>query len=477
MRALPRWLPLALLIALAAMAPARAQGADRARASGASGEWPGGEPAAWRGDVRFLRAALDSLHPRPYRLLSRGAWDSAAADLERRLPALRHHQAVAELSRFVALLGDGHSRLAQLSLAGHARPTLAPLPGPGFERTYPIECEVFADGLRVIGATPAHANLLGARVTAIGGRPVADAIATLAPFIPADNPMWTLYVAPVFLRSPAYLAAAGLVAEPAAPLRLALVDRKGHRRNVTVTAGLPAAETRWIGADTYARGPLPLTRALPGPYAWADLDDSLGTVFVRVRAIVNEPAGDSLSGFVERLFEHVDAIGSRRLVLDLRGNGGGNNYLNQPLVHALLCRAAINRPGGLYVIVDRGTFSAAVSLAADLERETRARFVGEPTGGAPNAPGDPVTVRLPASGLEVRVATVLWNGSDARDPRRFIAPDLPVGTTWADWLARRDPALEAIQRDTLAAAAPGIAPNTRWAQQPRFSARPSAIAW
>ena len=223
------------------------------------------------------------------------------------------------------------------------------------------------------------------------------------------------------------------------------------------------------------RAPLPLARRLPYPFAFADLDDS--TVFARIQAIVSEEGRESLPAFVSRLFAHVDSLGSPRLILDLRGNGGGNGYLNQPLVHAVLRRPALDRTGRLFVIIDRGTFSAACQLAADLERETHAVFVGEPTGAAPDSPGDPARIRLPASGLEVRISTVLWNGSDPRDPREFIAPDLPASPAFGDWLAHRDPALDAIAGYRPPADAPDEPPNEHWGRPAKIKAVPPRIAW
>ncbi len=344
------------------------------------------DPSTWGGDARHMVAAVDSLHPRPYRWNHRAAFDSAAADFEQRLPALRYDQAVAGLSRILGMLHDGHSRLDQVRLASHSQPTLAPLPGPGLDVAYPIGFGVFADGLWIVRATSAH-------------------------------------------------------------------------------------------ADDASRVPLPLTRSLPAPFGFADLGDSAHTVFARIREIADAPAGERLAQFAARLFSHVDSVGSRRLILDLRANGGGNNYLNQPLVHGVIMRPVLDRPGGVFVIVDRGTFSAAVSLAADLERETHALFVGEPTGGAPNSFGDPAHVTLPASGLIVRISTLPWTGSDPRDPREFIAPDLPAMGTYADWLGHRDPALAAIARYRPAADAPDVPPNTRWGDSKKLEARVPAIAW
>jgi len=85
-------------------------------------------------------------------------------------------------------------------------------------------------------------------------------------------------------------------------------------------------------------------------------------------------------------------------------------------------------------------------------------------------------VTLPASGLVVRISTVLWNGSDPRDPRAFLAPDLPAMPGFADWLAHRDPALAAIEawRPT---GEPEVPPNMHWGSRRKLEARPPAIAW
>jgi len=444
--------------------------APRARASSL-------DPATWRGDARFLVAAIDSIHPRPYRFHRRAEWDSAAAALEQRLPSLRYDQAVAGFSQFLALLGDGHSPLNFIQLPQHGQPVVAPPPGPGFDKAFAFEGQVFADGLWIVRATKAHADLLGARVLAINARPMTDVVAAFTPMTSADNPMWVLNVLPAFLRSPGYISAAGITRTPEEPLRLTLVDAKGKRREATIAAESQDSTTTWVSADANVPAPLPLTRALPGPWAFADLNDAAHTVFVRIREIGDDPAKGTMAHFTASLFAHVDSTGCQRLILDIRGNGGGNNYLNQPLMHALIARPAFEHTGNLFVIADRGTFSAAVSLASDLERETNALFVGEPTGGAPNSPGDPAHVTLPASALIVRISTVFWQGSDPRDPRAFIGPDLPAMPTWADWLEHRDPALAAILAYKAPKAPHEIPPNTHWGDPRKQDAKLPKIDW
>ena len=105
---------------------------------------------------------------------------------------------------------------------------------------------------------------------------------------------------------------------------------------------------------------------------------------------------------LERFSGEVRAV--RRVIVDVRLNGGGNNQSYRPL-YSVLASPRINRPGRLYLLVGRATFSAAGNFAAEIDRYTRAVLVGEPTGGGVNQYGDATTITLPATGWEVHVAT------------------------------------------------------------------------
>jgi tetratricopeptide (TPR) repeat protein len=134
-----------------------------------------------------------------------------------------------------------------------------------------------------------------------------------------------------------------------------------------------------------------------------------------------------------------------RLVLDLRLNRGGNGELNRPILLSLIRARTLDRPGRLFVLIGRGTWSAAQSLVNELERYTEATFVGEPTGGKVNSYGDSVKITLPHSGITVRVSSLWWQG-DERDKRPWIAPQVAADLTSADYRANVDPALEAALR-------------------------------
>jgi len=101
------------------------------------------------------------------------------------------------------------------------------------------------------------------------------------------------------------------------------------------------------------------------------------------------------------------------------------------------------------VITGRLTFSAAVMLAADVEANTHALFVGEPIGARVNHYGDASMFTLLKSRLCVNCSTLFWQMSDARDMRPWIFPDLVATESFSDFVNHRDPALETIVKHQL----------------------------
>src|SRR5439155_17521688 len=118
-------------------------------------------------------------------------------------------------------------------------------------------------------------------------------------------------------------------------------------------------------------------------------------------------------------------------VVDIRQNYGGDIGAATPVLGILETARVRARP--LYVITGRNTFFAASLFAAEIERATRAIFVGEPMGGSPNLYGDSRAITLPYSGIVVEVSTVYHVGSTPNDPgspsRRSSRRPSPQRTT------------------------------------------------
>ncbi|HEX8245519.1 MAG TPA: hypothetical protein VF541_18550, partial [Longimicrobium sp.] len=388
-----------------------------ARFARLAGRSPGPEPGrveGWRADIAFLQEELERLHPAPYAKVSREAFTAAARRLMDSVPVLSDAGVALGIQRLLSRVGDGH--------------TGVPTEGvPAWRGTLPLQFESFADSIFVVAADSAHAALVGRRVVAVDGHPVEQVVRALDAIASRDNSLGVLRNRGRHLRYPRILHELG-VAERADGVRLTVQDDAGARRTIDVSAGpVPAAYDRITGHPAwvalYAQGPAaPLyLRDRRTPY-WFTYVPGQRLLYVGFNSVVEMPA-DPFAGFVRRLLRTVDSAAVDRVVVDLRWNNGGNSLMLPPLVQGL-ARSRVNRPGRLFVVTSRYTYSAAMNLAAFLERNTDAVFVGEPTPSSPNWTGESNIFFLPRSGTPVSISNVYWQSSWPFDARTWIAPGL-----------------------------------------------------
>jgi len=96
--------------------------------------------------------------------------------------------------------------------------------------------------------------------------------------------------------------------------------------------------------------------------------------FERVRSTGSE----SVSAFMQRVFDSADAAGATRLVLDLSETKGGDAFLAVPLVKGVLARQHLSKRGGLIVVVGPDTFSPGQNTAKLLRQYAQPIFVKHP---------------------------------------------------------------------------------------------------
>jgi hypothetical protein len=87
----------------------------------------------------------------------------------------------------------------------------------------------------------------------------------------------------------------------------------------------------------------------------------------------------------------------------------------------------------------------------DLKKKTQAVFYGEPTGGKLNHYGEIKYLTLPFLKLTVSYSTKYFKYIEGDEPS--LAPDVSIELTLDDYLALRDPVLEAILAEGRAASA------------------------
>jgi C-terminal processing protease CtpA/Prc len=193
---------------------------------------------------------------------------------------------------------------------------------------------------------------------------------------------------------------------------------------------------------------------------------------------VNQPRPDSVGSVVATLASLYGDLSThryRRIVIDLRGNEGGWYSLTSALPGIIGSIEAGSNPPAVFVLIGPDTTSAGVALAAQMEQQTNAVFVGEPTGSAPNMFGTYKPAQLPNSGIYYRVSTRRLVNSLPEDDRLWIAPDVIVAERVEDILRGVDSALEKALSLPLDAATPSsLEWFKRWSRPSQGSARLAA---
>ncbi len=392
------------------------------------------EAARWREDLRYFAEQAPQVHKNLFHSMTPKQFDDAVKSLDERIPTLTRNQIIAEITRIVAMIGDGHTYVELQD-----RPT-------NF-RHYPLKLYWFPDGVYVVKADKNYAAVVGGRMVRLGKLSGQNAYEAVSQIVPRDNPSQVKWMAPFYMSLAEVLDGLGLVDnQEAVPLT---VEKDGVQTTVVLTpetGDVPLDEfvlpADWVDARDPA-APQPLWQRDPANHYWFEYLNDSRTLYVQFNAVAQKP-DETIEAFFKRVMVFADTHPVDRFVLDERLNGGGNNYLLQPIIHAFIRSDTVNQPGKLFTIIGRQTFSAAMNCVNRMKLNTSTLFVGEPTGSSPNMYGDNAPVVLPNSKLTVRLSTLWWQDMDPRDKRVWQAPDLSTELTFADYRAGRDPAMDAI---------------------------------
>lgn len=314
-------------------------------------------------------------------------------------------------SRILVALGDGH--------------TFVGVPH-GDETPYGIDYAMVNGDLHV------DAGDIRLPVASINGVPAADVVERNRRLTPADNPGWVEGRLVERLRYDDGLEFLG-------------IPTAGSDYRVELVAADPAA------AFLVAAPAAPSDRSTP--VAEYTVEDDLA-VFTLHRC---EP-DDSYRAALEEFFGDVAERGVDSIVVDLRGNPGGDSrvvnlfveYLDVGEIPAGSSKGrfgpwvvplgtgtmrggaqAVSYGGEILVLTDHATFSSAADFATVLSDNGLATVIGEVPGSAPTGAGDVVIFRLPASGLFIQVSYKEFVRPDPDRARSELEVDIaadPSGT-------------------------------------------------
>lgn len=348
------------------------------------------------------------------------------------------------LQEIVVGFGDDHTAVEWTPLAAS---------GP----MLPLALHWFTDGWRILVADEAHASLLGAKVVAIGGVPMAEVEHRLARLLSRDNPWLVKQRLPNILPFASLLQHLGL----AEATRVVLTcEEKSGRITDTPVSFVAAKDAASLKRSRYQPPTPPYSTANQRPVLKTKLFAEDGIFYIHYNRCEGRELAERLGyppqraaqlpslvdEFAKTFAEIKAALRSgqaAKVVFDVQYNPGGASDFGTHFAQELATIRELHEPSRVFVIVGRRTFSSAIINAMDFKQLLGAIVVGEPTSGTPNHFGEVRHFTLPSSGLRVGYSTKRFG-----DPTGVFAPlqpDVPAAMSFADYAAGRDAALEAVR--------------------------------
>lgn len=387
----------------------------------------------WQEDFSYLKQSLEEKHIALYRHTDRDAFEEKFREIDRYLanskPAeLSTNRLISYVFEIVALIRDNHS-----FVSGRY----------SFLELLPFTSYWFGEDLRILSTSVEDQKVLGAKILFINGVGIQEVYQKFKAVVPHANEWGYKGNLPYYIRHPELLEGLGITSQTQeVEFELELENGEQEKYIFEPVSLEQYREKKWLHVyDSSIE--VPLYAQNPKKNYWFTYLPDKRLLYLRYRRAANQKA-EKIDLFWKRLFAFVDQSAIDKMLVDLRGNGGGQADLAFPLVIGIQQRAKINQRGKLFTLINRDTESAAISLATQLENRTETLFVGEGVGDRPHHLSDARYEKLPHSKISIGIPILYYQNTHEYDTRFNIEPHIPVFRTFEAHKNRIDPAWEAI---------------------------------
>lgn len=378
----------------------------------------------WREDLKYLAKELPSRHKNVFHTVTEAQFRAAVAELTAAIPSLQEHEILVGLRRIVAMVGDAHTDVE---------------PAKNFHR-YPVTLYWFGNDLRVLRTTAAFKRALGARVVGIGSLDLPEVVQRVNSLVPKENEQFQRY-SNVSLMPLAEVLHALKIAPGLDRATWTFEDASGSRFSLDLAPVPRDEKIDWLSTLK----DVPLYRQRLNELMWTTTIPEAKTVYLNLKVY---PDSSTFKRVSKEMFDLIDTSGAKRLIIDVRQSNGGDFFkFRSNILDELKSRAAFRRPNSVFVVIGRGTVSAAMVNAIETRDQLRATLVGEPTGSKPNSYSENDSLTLPNSKLKISYSTKYYKFQDHESPS--LDPDKRIDPTWELYTAGRDPAIEWILSQPL----------------------------
>lgn len=405
-------------------------------------------PHQWCEDIEYMVTRLEIMHPNLYASISKEKFQGYTRNLLERASHFNDNEMIIGINELLAHLKSLHTFCLPIVFTSGIEELKQQY------RYYPVQFHPFKDGLFITAASAQYAKIVGMKVTGFGPLPADEVFNRLGRFTAADNDITLLDHIPRYYMNDGPMLHFIGASEHSDRLTLHLIGSDGtvHDYEIETVPEIERALTypfasstpNLIAMNRESANPIPLYLRQPRDNYWFEYLPEYRTVYLQIN-ILTHKENELFDLFCNRMFRFYDEKQARRLVIDLRLNGGGN-HIELPLIKGILNRPDLDQPGCLAVIIGRTTVSAAQHLTSELKWYTRAVFFGEPTCSKPNQYGAIRWINLPHSKLRIGCAVDYYQDAQPFDFSMQTDPDIYITLCSSDVKDNADPVLEAALR-------------------------------
>lgn len=405
-------------------------------------------PAELKHDIAILKDSLFRLHPGVERYTTKTEvthiFDSCANSITDSMDVV-HFFALANF--LIASVKDGHANCRMSRDLMNKYMDTA--------RIFPAMV-LFIHQRPFIYCARQNDTLKGSAILSINDEPIDKIMARLFPYIPSDGNIqsrkdWEINENFPFLYQ--------IIFGTQDTFRITCKDRNGQLQKVVLKADV------WNNIKC----PGPLFR--PSRYLTLEYKPG-GIALLTIRTFLDQfmqQTGEHFEQFMDSAMGDLHKKGITKLVIDVRGNQGGQD-VNGAVLYSYLAskpfhyyasletvkeklpetahpNLALQQPrpnayhGQVRILINGRSFSATAEFAAVARSEERGKFYGEETGGGyyGNTSGDDMMVTLPASGITARIPLVKYTMAVKKTSYsdRGVIPDKIVYPGIMDFINRQ----------------------------------------
>lgn len=378
----------------------------------------------WKEDLEIYKVSLEQKHIDVYHTITKDDFTNEWQKMYNNVESLSDFEIILKLMRLTRRINDGHTAVSLRNISTHR---------------FPFEIEWIENRWYVVKTLNKNKNILKTTLESINGismDTVTQKISEIAQFVENEYSLKD--------RTGSYVTIAELL------FNLNLIDATKEatfsfrkQNNEIITLNLTA-----ITNDIWENSNLSMvTLTMPeitqpngvNRDLWFTSISDTKAVYINFESY---PTFEEMQVFGEQLVTYIQKNQIKKVIIDMRKNGGGDLYVGTVLAYALNLADSIDWKNGVFVLTSHKTFSAATSNTALFKQLLNATIVGQPTGSNPNGYQDMDSFILPNSKVVITYSKRLFRLS--HQVNTALQPDIMVNQKKSDLLQHIDTVLKVL---------------------------------